>query len=133
MKRFLAVILTLAMLCALLAGCGGGASSPSPSASAPAAPQTPEGTPESGESAELTPTQKIIAEAEGMTLEELAKKAIEESNGKMFYGVGNSSRGKSALPLFIDYLKTIDPSYSMEFEWQQPKNNKIFDQLTPTP
>ena len=130
MKRFLAVILTLAMLCALLAGCGGGASSPSPSASAPAAPQTPEGTPESGESAELTPTQKIIAEAEGMTLEELAKKAIEESNGKMFYGVGNSSRGKSALPLFIDYLKTIDPSYSMEFEWQQPKNNKIFDQLT---
>ena len=131
MKRFLAVILTLAMLCALLAGCGGGAtSSPSPSASAPTAPQTPEGTPESGEPAELTATQKIIAEAEGMTLEELAKKAIEESNGKMFYGVGNSSRGKSALPLFIDYLKTIDPSYSMEFEWQQPKNNKIFDQLT---
>ena len=131
MKRFLAVILTLAMLCALLAGCGGGAtSSPSPSASAPTAPQAPEGTPERGEPAELTPTQKIIAEAEGMTLEELAKKAIEESNGKMFYGVGNSSRGKSALPLFIDYLKTIDPSYSMEFEWQQPKNNKIFDQLT---
>ncbi len=65
-----------------------------------------------------------------MTLEELAKKAIEESNGKTFYGVGNSSRGKSALPLFIDYLKTIDSSYYMEFEWQQPKNNKIFDQLT---
>ncbi len=73
---------------------------------------------------------KIIAEAEGMTLEELAKKAIEESNGAMFYGVGNSSRGKTALPLFIDYLKTIDPDYNMEFEWQQPKNNKIFDQLT---
>ncbi len=65
-----------------------------------------------------------------MTLEELAKKAIEESNGKMFYGVGNSSRGKSALPLFIEYLQTIDPNYTMEFEWQQPKNNKIFDQLT---
>ena len=73
---------------------------------------------------------KIIAEAQGMTLEELAKKAIEESNGAMFYGVGNSSRGKTALPLFIDYLKTIDPDYNMEFEWQQPKNNKIFDQLT---
>ena len=65
-----------------------------------------------------------------MTLEELAQKAIEESNGKMFYGVGNSSRGKSALPLFIEYLQTIDPNYTMEFEWQQPKNNKIFDQLT---
>ena len=44
--------------------------------------------------------------------------------------MGNSSRGKSALPLFIEYLQTIDPSYNMDFEWQQPKNNKIFDQLT---
>ena len=78
----------------------------------------------------LTATQQIIKEAEGMTLEELAKKAIEESNGKMFYGVGNSSRCKSALPLFIEYLQSIDPSCNMEFEWQQPKNNKIFDQLT---
>lgn len=78
----------------------------------------------------LSEVQKIIKEAEGMTLEELAAKAIEESNGKTFYGVGNSSRGKSALPLFIEYLQTIDPSYTMEFEWQQPKNNKIFDQLT---
>jgi len=74
--------------------------------------------------------QKIIDEAQGMTLEELAKKAIEESKGKKFYGVGNSSRGKTALPLFIEYLKSIDSSYTMEFEWQQPKNNKIFDQLT---
>ena len=72
----------------------------------------------------------VIAQAQSMTLEELAAKAIEESNGKMFYGVGNSSRGKSALPKFIEYLQTIDPSYTMEFEWQQPKNNKIFDQLT---
>lgn len=74
--------------------------------------------------------QKIIAQAQTMTLEELAKKAIAESNGKTFYGVGNSSRGKSALPLFIQYLQTIDPSYTLTFEWQQPKNNKIFDQLT---
>jgi len=28
------------------------------------------------------------------------------------------------------YLQSIDPSYSMEFDWQQPKNNKIFEQLT---
>lgn len=73
---------------------------------------------------------RIIAEAQTMTLEELAQKAIEESNGKTFYGVGNSCCGKSALPTFIEYLQTIDPSYSMEFEWQQPKNNKIFEQLT---
>ena len=80
--------------------------------------------------AELTGIDAIIAEAEGMTMEELAKKAIEESNGKTFYGVGNSSRGKSALPVFIEYLQSIDSSYNMEFEWQQPKNNKIFEQLT---
>lgn len=82
------------------------------------------------EGGELTKTQEIIKEAEGMTLEELALKAIEESNGKTFYGVGNSSRGKSALPLFITYLQSIDPEYNMKFDWQQPKNNKIFDQLT---
>ena len=59
----------------------------------------------------LSDVEKIIKEAEGMSMEELAKKAIEESNGKTFYGVGNSSRGKSALPLFIEYLQSIDPSY----------------------
>ena len=63
-------------------------------------------------------------------MRELAKKAIEESKGKTFYGVGNSSRGKSALPVFIEYLQTIDANYTLNFEWQQPKNNKIFEQLT---
>ena len=125
-KRFLALTLALAMTSDLLAGCGGSsapaASAGSASGSGSAAPTEP--------AAELTATQKIIAEAEGMTLEELAKKAIEESNGATFYGVGNSSRGKTALPLFIEYLQSIDPSYNMEYDWQQPKNNKIFDQLT---
>lgn len=79
---------------------------------------------------DLSPVEQIIQQAEGMTLEELAQKAIEESNGATFYGVGNSSRGATALPLFIEYLQSIDPSYNMEFDWQQPKNNKIFDQLT---
>jgi len=79
---------------------------------------------------ELSAVQKIIQEAQTMSLEELCRKAIEESNGKTFYGVGNSSRGKKALPLFIAYLQTLDANYKMNFEWQQPKNNKIFDQLT---
>ena len=74
--------------------------------------------------------QQVIEQAQKMTFEELAKKAIEESNGKKLYGVGNSSRGKSALPLFIAYLQGIDASYKLDFDWQQPKNNKIFDQLT---
>ena len=136
MKKFLALFLALAMMLAL-AACGGnnaaqtGTNQPANSGTTTA----PSGggsttAPAANDDANLTPTQKIIKEAEGMTMEELAKKAIAESNGQTLYGVGNSSRGKSALPLFIDYLKTIDPSYNLEFDWQQPKNNKIFDQLT---
>ena len=112
-KRILAFTLTLVMMATMLAGCGG-------KKEEPAAPAESQGTEEPAKTeeptVELTATQKIIAEAEGMSLEELAKKAIEESNGKTFYGVGNSSRGKSALPLFIEYLQSIDSSYNMEFD-----------------
>ena len=131
MKKLIALLLVLCMALGMVA-CG---------AKAPETPKNDEPKVETQNTDEskteepkveekLTATQEIIKEAEGMTLEELAKKAIEESNGKMFYGVGNSSRGKTALPLFIAYLQTIDPNYTMDFEWQQPKNNKIFDQLT---
>ena len=132
MKKIIAMLLALSMVLAM-AACGGSSApaTEAPKTDAPASGETATEAPAATEAPEnLTATQKIIKEAEGMTLEELAKKAIEESNGKMFYGVGNSSRGKSALPLFIEYLQTIDPNYTMEFEWQQPKNNKIFDQLT---
>ncbi len=108
MKKFVAMMLALVMVLALVA-CGGSA--------------TPANTKDSA-------VKQVIKEAQGLTLEELCKKAIDESNGATFYGVGNSSRGKSALPLFIEYLQTLDPNYTLNFEWQQPKNNKIFDQLT---
>ena len=108
MKKFVAMMLAVVMVLALVA-CGGSA--------------TPANTKDSA-------VKQVIKEAQGMTLEELCKKAIEESNGATFYGVGNSSRGKSALPLFIEYLQTLDANYNLNFEWQQPKNNKIFDQLT---
>ena len=132
MKRILALLLAVCMILALGACASQGNEPSAPSQDAqPSTDNTPSSESQNTEPEEnLTAVQKIIKEAEGMTLEELAKKAIEESNGKMFYGVGNSSRGKSALPLFIEYLQTIDPNYTMEFEWQQPKNNKIFDQLT---
>ena len=126
MKRIVSLLLVAALMLTL-AACGG---SQTPSAANDGSGETLAATPAPAEPENLTETQKIIQEAQGMTLEELAKKAIEESNGKMFYGVGNSSRGKSALPLFIEYLQSIDSSYTLEFEWQQPKNNKIFDQLT---
>ncbi len=131
-KRMLSLVLTGSMLAMSLAGCGSSSAPETPAdGAAPAEAQAaaPAKT-EAEKTAELSEIEKIIKEAEGMTLEELGKKAIEESNGKTFYGVGNSSRGKTALPLFIEYLQSIDPSYNLEYEWQQPKNNKIFEQLS---
>lgn len=71
----------------------------------------------------------IIAQAQTMTNEELYKKAIEESNGQVMYGIGNSSRGKTAGASFIEMLKGIDPSYTGTIDWSQPKNNSIFTTL----
>lgn len=131
-KKILSVALTVSMLAMSLAGCGGSKPAETQAPAAPAetnAAAAPAET-KAEDTANLSEIEKIIREAEGMSLEELGKKAIEESNGKTFYGVGNSSRGKTALPLFIEYLQSIDPSYTMEYEWQQPKNNKIFEQLS---
>ena len=120
-RRILSLLLTGVLFAGVLSGCSFGSGKTGGGTNAP-------GEDENG--GELSRVEKIIQEAQTMSLEELAKKAIEESKGKTFYGVGNSSRGKTALPLFIEYLKTIDPSYTMEYEWQQPKNNKIFEQLS---
>lgn len=130
-KKILSVALTVSMLAMSLAGCGGSkpAETQAPAETKAAEAAAPAET-KAEDTANLSEIEKIIKEAEGMSLEELGKKAIEESNGKTFYGVGNSSRGKTALPLFIEYLQSIDPSYTMEYEWQQPKNNKIFEQLS---
>ena len=139
-KKVLSTVMAFSMVVTALAGCGSSSQTPATTdtqtatstEAAPAADSSEAS--DAGEAAapaaELTGIDAIIAEAETMSMEELAAKAIEESNGKTFYGVGNSSRGKSALPVFIEYLQSIDPSYNMEFEWQQPKNNKIFEQLT---
>ena len=58
----------------------------------------------------------VIEQAQAMTLEELFQKAIEESNGKRFDAVGNSSRGKSVLPIFVEELQKINPDYTLDYE-----------------
>lgn len=73
--------------------------------------------------------EEVIAQAQTMTNEELFAKAIEESKGQTLYGIGNSSRGKTAGASFVEMLKTIDPSYDGVIEWSQPKNNSIFTTL----
>ena len=135
-RKLISLLLTASMAVSMLAACGSSSNNSAATTAAAAADKPAEtqaaqpAETEAPKEENLTGIDAIIKEAEGMSIEELAKKAIEESNGKTFYGVGNSSRGKSALPLFIAYLQTIDPNYNMEFEWQQPKNNKIFEQLT---
>lgn len=71
----------------------------------------------------------VIAQAQTMTNEELYQKAIEESNGKVLYGIGNSSRGKTAGASFVAMLQGIDPTYTGTIDWSQPKNNSIFTTL----
>ncbi len=73
--------------------------------------------------------EDVIKEAETMTNEELYKKAIEESNGQVLYGIGNSSRGKTAGASFVEMLKALDPGYTGVIEWSQPKSNSIFTTL----
>ncbi len=75
---------------------------------------------------EASSVEDIIAQAQNMTNAELYQKAIEESNGQVLYGIGNSSRGKTAGASFVAMLQTIDPSYTGTIEWSQPKNNSIF-------
>ncbi len=73
--------------------------------------------------------EDVIKEAQNMTNEELYRKAIEESNGQVLYGIGNSSRGKTAGASFVEMLKTLDPAYTGVIEWSQPKSNSIFTTL----
>ena len=73
--------------------------------------------------------EEVIAQAQTMTNEELYAKAIEESKGQTLYGIGNSSRGKTAGASFIEMLKGIDATYDGVIEWSQPKNNSIFTTL----
>lgn len=80
--------------------------------------------------AELTATE-VIAEAEGMTLEERPK-AIEESNGAVLRRERSTAR-QTALPLFIEYLRSIDPAITWSTTGSSPRTNKIFDQLTADP
>ena len=80
MKRITALFLSLAMLLAL-AACGGGSNPPAQTGGDAQTPPAQTGggeqTPPPADDKDLTETQKIIREAEGMTLEELARKDIE--------------------------------------------------------
>ena len=69
---------------------------------------TTSGNPPVTSSAPLDALQQLIQQAQGMTNQELFQKAIDESNGKTMYGIGNTSRGATAATSFIAELQKID-------------------------
>lgn len=73
--------------------------------------------------------EKILEEARNMTLDQLIDKAYEESKDMTLYGLGNSSRGKTAGETFVAKIKEKYPDYKGSVEWSQPKENTIFDML----
>lgn len=106
MRRFLSLALIIAISCVTAVSCSLASAAPKPAAK--------------------SEVEKIIAEAQKLPLGELYKRAIQESNGKTLYGIGNSSRGATAATGFISALKAVEPSYSGKIEWSQPKSNSIF-------
>lgn len=111
MKKYVSILVITVMVCGtLFSGCS-------------------KSSKDTGSNAESSAVQKVIDEAEKMSLEELYKKAIEESKGKTMYGIGNSSRGATAATGFIEALQAIDSTYDGTIEWSQPKNNSIFTLL----
>ena len=129
MKKYSAFV-AAALISAVFAGCAQNQPQQHvPASSVTSQPQTNTQQTEASPERELSEIEKIIAEAETLTTEELFKRAIEESNGQVMYGVGNSSRGATAGANFIEALLAIDPSYTGTIEWSQPKNNSIFTLL----
>ena len=86
-KRTLSLALAVSMAAMSLAGCGGGGGTTATTAAAggetTAAASEAATEAASTDDSTLSDVEKIIKEAEGMSMEELAKKAIEESNGKI--------------------------------------------------
>lgn len=78
---------------------------------------------------ELTYAQEVILLAQEMSLEELAARAISESDGKTFTGLGASAPAENALNKFVEYLQTFNSSYTLECEWKQPQNGNTVAQL----
>lgn len=95
--------------------------------------------------------ENVIAQAQKMDRNELFKKSMAEIAGKKFIALGNSSRGKTALEYLFNYyagkkydstsktyvesdevkkaFPAYDANFSAEFDWSQPKNNRIFTQI----
>lgn len=140
MKKLISLILVGAMALSL-AACGGNFNKPAPTAprtestsdetqpasTAPIDNDTPDE--EIAEDLELSDVQEVIRMAQEMSMEELAARAIFESNGKAFTGLGTSSQAESAMSKFVDYLRTFNSTYTLDYHWQEPKDGNIVTPL----
>lgn len=136
MKKFISLILVGAMALSL-AACGGNLGKPAPTAPrtdyTPSATQStaPASTGDGSEDevteadAALFRVQDVILMAQELSLEELAARAISESDGKTFVGLGASPQAESALNKFVDYLRSFNSSYTLDYSWEYPKDGNV--------
>lgn len=136
MKKIIAVLLTFCMVFSL-AACSGGAA-------ATTAPHENEVTrvpaedfsmatdipfeQEDALEVELSMVQMIIEQAQSMTMEELAAKAIAESNDGHFSAISDDETVKAAMDKFIQYLTTLNSHYNVSYEWEISTEDRILEQ-----
>lgn len=78
--------------------------------------------------AELSMVQMIIEQAQSMTMEELAAKAIAESNDGHFSAISDDETVKAAMDKFIQYLTTLNSHYNVSYEWEISTEDRILEQ-----
>lgn len=138
MKKTIAFLLVSCMLISLAACGGGGAAATtaphdSESARAPvedtAAASTAVSSDLKGEAyAEQTAVQMIIDQAQKMSMEELAAKAIAESIDGHFTAISDDETVKAAMDKFVQYLTTLNSHYNLTYEWEISTEDRILAQ-----
>lgn len=139
MKKIISLFLVVSLTLSL-AACGGNYNKPAPTAprteytsSAPQ-PTAPSSTSsfvsdENDAEPEVSHVTEVILMAQELSMEELAARAISESDGKTFTGLGTSPQAENALIKFVDYLRTFNSSYTLDYHWQEPKGGNVVPPL----
>lgn len=136
MKKIIAVLLTFCMVFSLAACSGGAAATTAPHENEATRVPTEESSvttaepskPESAVDVELSTVQMIIEQAQSMSMEELAAKAIAESNDGEFSAISDDETVKAAMDKFIQYLTTLNSHYNVSYEWEISTEDRILEQ-----
>lgn len=146
MRKILSVLLIFCMLVSLAACGGGSVSTTEPKAeTAPAETAVPETEPdmtnpeaaeaaeaedaEDAEDAEYFAVREIMKQAQTMSMEELAAKAIAETNGGHFAVISDDETVRIALDKFIKYLSSLNSHYAVTLECDIAEEEAVLNRL----